>query len=104
MAPEADPEAAGRGAEAGGAGACAGADNMTRSGKPAVLRRVLQELVAMGLRRLAGLTCVVELAPGGSQRGVSSALRLSGAEAREARAEAACHYSEVSEDKESLED
>jgi hypothetical protein len=41
MAPKADPEAAGRGAEAGGAGACDGADTMARSGKPAALRHVL---------------------------------------------------------------
>jgi hypothetical protein len=56
----------------------------------------------MGLHRLAGLTCDVELAPDGSAGRASSALRWPGAEAREARAEAACHHSEVSEDKESL--
>jgi hypothetical protein len=96
MAPEADPEAAGRGAEAGGAGTCACADTTAYSGKMAAHRRVLQELVAMGLHRLAGLTCVVELAPGGS----AGRVRHHGGSGR---AEATCHHSESSEHKESLE-
>jgi hypothetical protein len=66
MVPKADSEAAGRGAEAACAGTCASASTTARSGKPAALRHVLQELVAMGLHRLAGLMRVVELAPGGS--------------------------------------
>jgi hypothetical protein len=41
-------------------------ETTARSGKPAALLRVLKELVTMGLHRLAGLTCVMGLAPVGS--------------------------------------